>query len=165
MKGSLHTDELMGAVVAREGGIRTERRSIAHTVGQWPLFQHCNRPRCRLRMIAIRSSRRSAVARTNAWSARIPTDPTGTTNETVAPDCGLSRNVTDAPRLARRPGKPAFPCRTSNQAATWPIAPPISPRFATVAERGSIPGPISLAPEKRLAFGSKESVCVDVRQR
>jgi phosphate acetyltransferase len=29
MKGSLHTDELMGAVVAREGGIRTERR-ITH---------------------------------------------------------------------------------------------------------------------------------------
>ena len=29
MKGSLHTDELMAAVVAREGGIRTERR-ISH---------------------------------------------------------------------------------------------------------------------------------------
>ena len=29
MKGSIHTDELMGAVVAREGGIRTERR-ISH---------------------------------------------------------------------------------------------------------------------------------------
>lgn len=29
MKGSLHTDELMGAVIAREGGIRTERR-ISH---------------------------------------------------------------------------------------------------------------------------------------
>jgi phosphate acetyltransferase len=29
MKGSLHTDELMGAVVSREGGIRTERR-ISH---------------------------------------------------------------------------------------------------------------------------------------
>lgn len=29
MKGSLHTDELMGAVVAREGGIRTSRR-ISH---------------------------------------------------------------------------------------------------------------------------------------
>jgi phosphate acetyltransferase len=29
MKGSLHTDELMGAVVAREGGIRTARR-ISH---------------------------------------------------------------------------------------------------------------------------------------
>ena len=29
MKGSLHSDELMGAVVAREGGIRTERR-ISH---------------------------------------------------------------------------------------------------------------------------------------
>ncbi|HUC17265.1 MAG TPA: phosphate acetyltransferase [Acetobacteraceae bacterium] len=29
MKGSLHTDEVMGAVVAREGGIRTERR-ISH---------------------------------------------------------------------------------------------------------------------------------------
>jgi phosphate acetyltransferase len=29
MKGSLHTDELMGAIVAREGGIRTERR-ISH---------------------------------------------------------------------------------------------------------------------------------------
>src|SRR6185437_3664763 len=29
MKGSLHTDELMGAVVARQGGIRTERR-ISH---------------------------------------------------------------------------------------------------------------------------------------
>ncbi len=29
MKGSLHTDEIMGAVVAREGGIRTERR-ISH---------------------------------------------------------------------------------------------------------------------------------------
>ena len=29
MKGSLHTDELMGAVVAREGGIRTGRR-ISH---------------------------------------------------------------------------------------------------------------------------------------
>src|SRR5215471_13352088 len=29
MKGSLHTDELMGAVVARDGGIRTERR-ISH---------------------------------------------------------------------------------------------------------------------------------------
>ena len=29
MKGSLHTDELMGAVVAREGGLRTERR-ISH---------------------------------------------------------------------------------------------------------------------------------------
>src|SRR5215468_8772501 len=29
MKGSLHTDELMGAVVARDGGIRTERR-ITH---------------------------------------------------------------------------------------------------------------------------------------
>src|SRR5271166_6079185 len=29
MKGSLHTDELMGAVVAREGGIRTQRR-ISH---------------------------------------------------------------------------------------------------------------------------------------
>ena len=29
MKGSLHTDELMGAVVAREGGIRAERR-ISH---------------------------------------------------------------------------------------------------------------------------------------
>jgi phosphate acetyltransferase len=28
-KGSLHTDELMGAVVAREGGIRTSRR-ISH---------------------------------------------------------------------------------------------------------------------------------------
>ena len=26
MKGSLHTDELMGAVVAREGGLRTARR-------------------------------------------------------------------------------------------------------------------------------------------
>ena len=30
MKGSLHTDELMGAVVARDGGIRTERR-ISHS--------------------------------------------------------------------------------------------------------------------------------------
>src|SRR5262249_48894793 len=29
MKGSLHTDELMGAVVARDGGIRTSRR-ISH---------------------------------------------------------------------------------------------------------------------------------------
>jgi len=29
MKGSLHTDELMGAVVAREGGLRTQRR-ISH---------------------------------------------------------------------------------------------------------------------------------------
>jgi len=29
MKGSLHTDEVMGAVVAREGGLRTERR-ISH---------------------------------------------------------------------------------------------------------------------------------------
>jgi phosphate acetyltransferase len=29
MKGSLHTDEIMGAAVAREGGIRTERR-ISH---------------------------------------------------------------------------------------------------------------------------------------
>jgi phosphate acetyltransferase len=29
MKGSLHTDELMGAVVSREGGVRTERR-ISH---------------------------------------------------------------------------------------------------------------------------------------
>ena len=29
MKGSLHTDEIMGAVVAREGGIRTSRR-ICH---------------------------------------------------------------------------------------------------------------------------------------
>ena len=29
MKGSLHTDELMGAIVAREGGLRTERR-ISH---------------------------------------------------------------------------------------------------------------------------------------
>jgi phosphate acetyltransferase len=29
MKGSLHTDELMGAVVARETGIRTARR-ISH---------------------------------------------------------------------------------------------------------------------------------------
>jgi len=29
MKGSLHTDELMGAVVARDGGLRTERR-ISH---------------------------------------------------------------------------------------------------------------------------------------
>lgn len=29
MKGSLHTDELLGAVVAREGGIRTDRR-ISH---------------------------------------------------------------------------------------------------------------------------------------
>ena len=29
MKGSLHTDELMGAVVAREGGLRTARR-ISH---------------------------------------------------------------------------------------------------------------------------------------
>ena len=29
MKGSLHTDEIMGAVVAREGGIRTARR-ISH---------------------------------------------------------------------------------------------------------------------------------------
>jgi phosphate acetyltransferase len=29
MKGSLHTDELMGAVVARDGGLRTERR-ITH---------------------------------------------------------------------------------------------------------------------------------------
>jgi len=29
MKGKLHTDELMGAVVAREGGLRTERR-ISH---------------------------------------------------------------------------------------------------------------------------------------
>ena len=29
MKGSLHTDELMGAVVSREGGIRTKRR-ISH---------------------------------------------------------------------------------------------------------------------------------------
>src|SRR5208337_4944394 len=29
MKGSLHTDEVMGAVVAREGGIRTARR-ISH---------------------------------------------------------------------------------------------------------------------------------------
>src|SRR3974390_3385960 len=29
MKGSLHTDEIMGAVVARDGGIRTERR-ISH---------------------------------------------------------------------------------------------------------------------------------------
>lgn len=29
MKGSLHTDELMGAVVAREGGLRTERR-VSH---------------------------------------------------------------------------------------------------------------------------------------
>jgi phosphate butyryltransferase len=29
MKGSLHTDELMAAVVARETGLRTERR-ISH---------------------------------------------------------------------------------------------------------------------------------------
>jgi phosphotransacetylase len=29
MKGSLHTDELMGAIVAREGGLRTARR-ISH---------------------------------------------------------------------------------------------------------------------------------------
>ena len=29
MKGSLHTDELMAAVVSREGGLRTERR-ISH---------------------------------------------------------------------------------------------------------------------------------------
>jgi len=29
MKGSLHTDELMGAVVSKTGGIRTERR-ISH---------------------------------------------------------------------------------------------------------------------------------------
>jgi phosphate acetyltransferase len=29
MKGSLHTDELMGAVVSREGGLRTERR-VSH---------------------------------------------------------------------------------------------------------------------------------------
>ena len=29
MKGSLHTDELMGAVVARDGGLRTERR-VSH---------------------------------------------------------------------------------------------------------------------------------------
>ena len=29
MKGSLHTDELMGAVVARDAGIRTARR-ISH---------------------------------------------------------------------------------------------------------------------------------------
>src|SRR5262249_22227151 len=32
MKGSLHTDELMGAVVARETGIRTARR-ISHCFG------------------------------------------------------------------------------------------------------------------------------------
>ena len=29
MKGSLHTDELMAAVVSRDGGLRTERR-ISH---------------------------------------------------------------------------------------------------------------------------------------
>ena len=29
MKGSLHTDELMGAVVAHDSGMRTERR-ISH---------------------------------------------------------------------------------------------------------------------------------------
>src|SRR5436309_1875366 len=30
MKGSLHTDELMGAVVSREGGLRTAGRRISH---------------------------------------------------------------------------------------------------------------------------------------
>lgn len=32
MKGSLHTDELMGAVVSRENGLRTGRRSVERSL-------------------------------------------------------------------------------------------------------------------------------------
>ena len=41
MKGSLHTDELMGAVVARDAGLRTSRRVSHCFVMETP---HCERP-------------------------------------------------------------------------------------------------------------------------
>ncbi len=40
MKGSLHTDELMSAVVAREGGLRTERRVSHCYVMDVPSLEH-----------------------------------------------------------------------------------------------------------------------------
>jgi phosphate acetyltransferase len=40
MKGSLHTDELMGAVVRREGGLRTERRISHCFVMDVPSYEH-----------------------------------------------------------------------------------------------------------------------------
>jgi phosphate acetyltransferase len=40
MKGSLHTDELMGAVVKREGGLRTSRRISHCFVFDVPSYEH-----------------------------------------------------------------------------------------------------------------------------
>src|SRR5678809_1639592 len=40
MKGSLHTDELMGAVVRREGGLRTARRISHCFVMDVPSYEH-----------------------------------------------------------------------------------------------------------------------------
>ncbi|MEJ8850872.1 phosphate acetyltransferase [Variovorax rhizosphaerae] len=40
MKGSLHTDELMGAVVRREGGLRTSRRVSHCFVMDVPAYEH-----------------------------------------------------------------------------------------------------------------------------
>jgi len=40
MKGSLHTDELMGAVVKRDGGLRTERRISHCFVMDVPSYDH-----------------------------------------------------------------------------------------------------------------------------
>jgi phosphate acetyltransferase len=40
MKGSLHTDELMGAVVRRQGGLRTERRVSHCFVMDVPSYEH-----------------------------------------------------------------------------------------------------------------------------
>ena len=40
MKGSLHTDELMGAVVKRDGGLRTERRISHCFVMDVPRYEH-----------------------------------------------------------------------------------------------------------------------------
>jgi phosphate acetyltransferase len=40
MKGSLHTDELMGAVVRREGGLRTSRRISHCFVMDVPAYEH-----------------------------------------------------------------------------------------------------------------------------
>lgn len=37
MKGSLHTDELMGAVVSHESGLRTARRIVTYSLWTFPL--------------------------------------------------------------------------------------------------------------------------------
>ena len=63
MKGSLHTDELMGAVVARDGGLRTARRISHCFVMDVSILSPEAQAEIRLRVInAVRAGMKQAQA-------------------------------------------------------------------------------------------------------